>query len=127
MRLACAQFQRGREGAVINVSSLAAHRVPPGTPPLYAATKHALRIVTDALRAEVAARRLPIKAGMVSPGLVDTPWHVDAAGLRRSARGRLPHAALNAADVAEAVRTILAAPPHVQVCDILLQPHGQEY
>ena len=127
MRAVVAQLRRGAAGAVINVSSLIAHRVTPGAPALYAATKHALRVLTDGLRAEVVERRLPIKVAMVSPGLVDTPWHAERSTRRRKSGRGLPHAALAAADVADAVRYILAAPPHVQVSDVLLRSDEQAY
>ena len=125
MRAVVAQMRRGGEGAVINISSLIAHRVTPGAPPVYAATKQALRILTDSLCAEIVARRLPIKVALVSPGLVNTPWHRD--GLRAGRTRRLPHAALAASDVADAVRYILAAPRGVQVSDVLLRSAGQGY
>ena len=45
--------RRGQYGHVINISSMSAHRVPPGGHSFYAATKHALRALTEGLRQEV--------------------------------------------------------------------------
>ena len=44
--------KRGQYGHVINISSMSAHRVPPGGHSFYAATKHALRALTEGLRQE---------------------------------------------------------------------------
>ncbi len=53
--------KRGRYGHVINVSSMSGHRVPPGAGAFYAATKHALRALTEGLRQEArAARDAPV-------------------------------------------------------------------
>jgi NADP-dependent 3-hydroxy acid dehydrogenase YdfG len=46
--------RRGDDGHVVHVSSLAAHRVPPGSG-VYAATKFAVRALTEALRQELRA------------------------------------------------------------------------
>jgi NADP-dependent 3-hydroxy acid dehydrogenase YdfG len=127
MRALVANLRRTHEGAVINLSSLIAHRVTPGAPAVYAATKGALRVLTDGFRAEVVARRLPIKVAMISPGLVDTPWHDDSARPRSPSGSRLPHAALRPADEAQAVRYVLASAPDVQVCDVLLRSSEQGY
>lgn len=40
-------------GQVINVSSIAGHRIPGTTSVFYSATKHAVRVITEGLRMEV--------------------------------------------------------------------------
>ena len=55
---ACLQDMKRREqwGHIINISSMAAHRVPNAAESgsaFYAATKHALRALTEGLRQEV--------------------------------------------------------------------------
>lgn len=123
MREAAAAMRGRDEAAIINISSMTGHRVVPGTPALYAATKHALRLLTDGVRNELAERGDHVKVALVSPGLVDTPWHSQPDGL--VARGGYPYPPLQPADVAAAVRYILAAPRGVQVCDIQLRPAAQ--
>ena len=46
---------RGKYGHIINISSMSGHRVPNGASggSFYAATKHALRAMTEGLRQEV--------------------------------------------------------------------------
>jgi NADP-dependent 3-hydroxy acid dehydrogenase YdfG len=102
------------------------HCLLPGTPGPYAAAKHTLRIVTDSLHAELAAEKLPIKVSLFSPGLVDTPWH-DKPGVVLEKNGTYPYAPLRPDDIVAAVRHILAAPPHVQICDIQLRSTDQPF
>ena len=60
MLLLCAQdmTRRGQYGHVVNISSMSGHRVPNGSSggSFYAATKHALRALTEGLRQEVRER-----------------------------------------------------------------------
>lgn len=126
MREAVAAMRGKSEAAIINVSSMTGHRVMPGVPALYAATKHALRILTDGLRSELAQEGLPIKVALISPGLVDTPWHHKPGGMIAQ-KGGYPYPPLTPADLAAAVRYILSAPPGVQVCDIQLRPSAQPF
>jgi NADP-dependent 3-hydroxy acid dehydrogenase YdfG len=122
-----AEAMRGRpEAAIINISSMTGHRVVPGTPALYAATKHALRLITDGVRNELAERGDRVKVALISPGLVDTPWHSKPGGLV-AGKGAYPYLPLGAADIVSAVRYILSAPPDVQVCDILIRPAAQQF
>jgi NADP-dependent 3-hydroxy acid dehydrogenase YdfG len=125
-REAVAGMQGKTEGAIVNISSMVGHRVFPGVPAMYAATKHALRILTDGLRAEVSVRRLPIKVALISPGLTDTPWHRQQGSVRAGGKN-YPHAPLTPRDVADTVRYVLETPPGVQIRDILLCSSEQPY
>jgi NADP-dependent 3-hydroxy acid dehydrogenase YdfG len=116
----------GTDGAIINISSMTAHRVMPGVPPVYAATKHALRVLTDGLRSELATAKSPVKVSLISPGLVDTPWHRDPAGVLTK-KGAYPYETLQPEDIVAAVRYILSAPPRVQIGDIMLRPTAQNF
>jgi len=124
MREAVADMRGKPDAAVIAISSMVGHRVMAGVPPLYAATKHALRVITDGLRTELAGSDPQIKVALISPGLVDTPWHTLPNGILRE-KGAYPHGTLRAGDIVEAVHYILSVPPHVQISDILLRPTGQ--
>jgi len=123
MRQAVDDMRNRKDAAIINISSMTGHRVLPGVPALYAATKHALRVLTDGLRTELVEQNLPIKVALISPGLVDTPWHrPPGPGTKKRP---FPYPPLQPADIANAVRYILSAPRHVQVCDILIRPSEQ--
>ncbi|MEO5917918.1 MAG: SDR family NAD(P)-dependent oxidoreductase [Luteolibacter sp.] len=114
-------------GRIVNVSSMSGHRVPP-TGGFYAPTKFAVRAITDALRAELKSVRSPIQVACVSPGFVDTPL------LDQYFRGREESLTqtkaamkmLDASDVAWAILTILEAPAHVEVGDILMRSSEQQ-
>src|SRR5271165_727160 len=58
-----------RSGHVINVSSVAGHLVRPGSA-VYAATKHAVRVISEGLRQEV--KPYNIRSTIISPGAVTT-------------------------------------------------------
>src|ERR1700710_3021134 len=58
-----------RSGHIINVSSVAGHKVRPGSS-VYSATKHAVRALSEGLRQEV--KPWNIRTTIVSPGAVDS-------------------------------------------------------
>ncbi len=124
MQEAAAAMKGKRDAAIINISSMTGHRVVPGTPAVYAGTKHMLRILTDGLRTELVREK--IKVALISPGLVDTPWHRRKGGLLRT-QAAYPYLPLQPDDVAAAVRYILSTPSRVQVRDILLTASGQPF
>lgn len=113
-------------GRIVNVSSMSGHRVPP-TGGFYSPTKFAVRAVTDALRLELKSAGVPVQVSCVSPGFVDTPL------LELYFRGREDvlqktketMAMLTPEDVAYAIITILEAPPHVEIGDILMRSADQ--
>jgi NADP-dependent 3-hydroxy acid dehydrogenase YdfG len=114
-------------GRIVNVSSMSGHRVPP-TGGFYAPTKFAVRAITDALRAELKSVKSPVQVACVSPGFVDTPL------LDQYFRGREQTLSQTKAamkmlephDVAWAILTILEAPAHVEVGDILMRSAEQQ-
>ena len=60
-----------RRGHIVNVSSIAGHISPPHMG-MYAATKHALAAVSDALRAELASSGVGVST--IYPGLTETSF-----------------------------------------------------
>ncbi len=62
-------MQRQKSGHIINVSSVAGHKVGPGFT-VYAATKHAVRALSEGLRQEV--KPYNIRTTVISPGAVST-------------------------------------------------------
>src|SRR5437762_5196390 len=62
-------MKQQRAGHFINVSSVAGHKVGPGYA-VYAATKHAVRALSEGLRQEV--KPYNIRTTVISPGLVAT-------------------------------------------------------
>src|SRR5262249_49361265 len=62
-------MQKQRSGHIINVASVAGHKVGPGGS-VYAATKHAVRVISEGLRQEV--KPYNIRTTIISPGAVAT-------------------------------------------------------
>jgi NADP-dependent 3-hydroxy acid dehydrogenase YdfG len=62
-------MKRQLSGQIINVSSVAGHKVSPGSA-VYAATKHAVRALSEGLRQEV--KPYNIRTTVLSPGAVAT-------------------------------------------------------
>ena len=116
--------RRGVAGHVVHVSSMAGHRVPGPDSAVYAATKFAVRAITEGLRQELRARKSPIRVSCVSPGYVATEFADVFAGPGGTSSDPGIRV-LDAADVAQAVVWVLSQPPHVQVHDVLLRPTAQ--
>ena len=125
IREAIKQFQHRQDTAVITISSLAAHRVPPGGYGHYAASKHALRALMEALRTELITLGSPTKVGSISPGTVATEFHKHFARSDVDPTEALKFERLLPQDIAEAVVYMLSTPRHVQINDILMRPLGQ--
>jgi NADP-dependent 3-hydroxy acid dehydrogenase YdfG len=118
--------RRGVAGHVVHVSSMAGHRIPGPDSGLYAATKFAVRALTEALRQELRARKSPIRVTAVSPGHVLSEFaevFTGRAGADQEIASRLrilePH------DVADAILWVVTRPPHVEVHDVLVRPTAQ--
>ena len=113
------------QGQIIHISSMSAHRVPPNSG-IYAASKHAVRALTEALRQELRELGSAIKVTSLSPGFVETEF---AAHYHRSSEkareiySRYP--VMQAEDIAEQVRFVLQLPDRVEVHDMLTRPTQQ--
>jgi len=114
--------RRGVAGHVVNVASMASHRVPGPDAAVYAGTKFAVRAITEGLRQELRARRSPIRVSAVSPGHVETEF---AEGFSGSSEVYRRLKALAADDVAAAIVWIVTRPAHVEVHDVLVRPTAQ--
>jgi NADP-dependent 3-hydroxy acid dehydrogenase YdfG len=118
--------RRGVAGHVVHVSSMAGHRIPGPDSGVYAATKFAVRALTEALRQELRARKSPIRVTAISPGHVLSEFaevFTGRAGADREIAGRLT--ILEPSDVAEAILWAVTRPPHVEVHDVLVRPTAQ--
>jgi NADP-dependent 3-hydroxy acid dehydrogenase YdfG len=61
-----------QSGHIINVSSVAGHKVSPGGT-VYSATKYEVRVISEALRQEVTSYN--IRTTVISPGAIATELH----------------------------------------------------
>jgi NADP-dependent 3-hydroxy acid dehydrogenase YdfG len=118
-------MQERKSGHIVNVSSVAGHRVRAGTA-VYSATKHAVRVLTEGLRQEV--KPYNIRTTIVSPGavateLVDSITEPDVqAGVKAFYEIAIPADAF-----ARAVAYAVGQPDDVDINEILFRPTKQEY
>jgi NADP-dependent 3-hydroxy acid dehydrogenase YdfG len=118
--------RRGAAGHIVNVSSMAGHRVPGIDSAVYSGTKFAVRAITEGMRQELRAKQSPVRVSCVSPGYVETEFAEVFSGSKEAAAktyARLK--VLEAGDVAEAVHWIVSQPAHVEVHDVLVRPTEQ--
>lgn len=118
-------MQRQMSGQIINVSSVAGHKVsPPGT--VYAATKHAVRALSEGLRQEVKPyniRTTVISPGAVATELVDSITEQDVGARYHKFYEQF---AIPADSFARAVAFAMSQPEDVDVNEILFRPTRQE-
>jgi NADP-dependent 3-hydroxy acid dehydrogenase YdfG len=114
-----------RSGHIINVSSVAGHVVRPGSA-VYAATKTAVRVISEGLRQEV--KPYNIRTTVISPGAVATelPNSVTDPETAEGLRKFYAETAIPAASFARAVAYAMSEPEDVDVNEILFRPTRQE-
>ncbi len=119
-------YMRARKsGHVINVASVAGHKVGPGGA-VYAATKHAVRVISEGLRQEV--KPYGIRSTIISPGAVATelPESITEPDVAERIR-KLYEIAIPADAFARAVAFAMSQPEDVDINEILFRPTRQEY
>ena len=126
-QLALKKFDPKNGGKIVNISSMSGHRVPPSGG-FYAATKFAVRAITEALRYELKSKGNKTRVAMISPGFVDTPL------LENYFRGdeetltalRQDIEMLKPQDIARTLIHILETPNHVEIGDVMMRPSDQK-
>ena len=118
-------MQRQKSGHFINVSSVAGHKVGPGFA-VYAATKHAVRALSEGLRQEV--KPYNIRTTIISPGAVATelPESTSEPDIAERVR-KVYETAIPADSFARTVVFAMGQPDDVDINEILFRPTRQEY
>ncbi len=116
---------RRKAGHIITVSSVAGHKVRPGGV-VYAATKHAVRVITEGLRMEV--KPYNIRTTIISPGAVASELveRITEPDIREGMRKMTAEIALPADTFAQMVAFAIGQPDDVDVNEILFRPTRQE-
>jgi len=119
-------MKRQKAGHIINVSSVAGHKVRAGGA-VYAATKHAVRALSEGLRQEV--KPYNIRTTVISPGVVvselpDSATEPDVAASLQKMYGEL---GIPADTFARAVAYAMSEPEDVDINEILFRPTRQEF
>ncbi|GAC1526654.1 MAG: SDR family oxidoreductase [Ramlibacter sp.] len=117
-------MQRQKAGHVVNVSSVAGHKVRPGSA-VYAATKHAVLALSEGLRQEV--KPYNIRTTVLSPGAVDTelPNSITEPDIAQNVR-KVYEVAIPADSFARALAFAIGQPDDVDINEILFRPTRQE-
>ena len=118
-------MKQQKAGHIINVSSVAGHKVRPGSA-VYAATKHAVRVISEGLRQEV--KPYNIRTTVISPGAVATelPNSVTEPDIAENIHKFYEEIAIPADSFARAVAFAMSQPEDVDVNEILFRPTRQE-
>jgi NADP-dependent 3-hydroxy acid dehydrogenase YdfG len=113
-------------GHIINVSSVAGHKVGPGSA-VYSATKHAVLALSEGLRQEV--KPYNIRTTVISPGAVDTelPNSVTDPLVAERVNKLYKEVAIPADSFARAVIFAVSQPEDIDVNEILFRPTRQAY
>ena len=114
------------DGHIINVASVAGHKLftPIGT--VYSATKFAVRVLSEGLRSEAPAG---VRATIISPGAVESELQLgssdadDAAGVKAFYQANQ----IPADSVARAIAYAIEQPADVDINEIVLRPTVQEF
>jgi NADP-dependent 3-hydroxy acid dehydrogenase YdfG len=118
-------MQKQKAGHIINVSSVAGHKVGPGSS-VYAATKHAVRALSEGLRQEV--KPYNIRTTVVSPGAIATelPNTITDAAVGARIKNFYADMAIPADSFARCVVFAMSQPENVDINEILFRPTRQE-
>ena len=119
-------MQRQQSGHIINVSSVAGHKIRSGGA-VYAATKHAVRVISEGLRQEV--KPYNIRTTIISPGAVATelPDSITETDISEKMRTYYATVAIPPESFARAVLYAMSQPEEVDVNEILFRPTRQEF
>jgi len=118
-------MQKQKSGHVINVSSVAGHKVRAGGA-VYSATKTAVRVLSEGLRQEV--KPYNIRTTVISPGAVATelPNTISDPELAKGMKDFYASTAIPPDSFARAVEFAMSQPEDVDVNEILFRPTRQE-
>ena len=111
-------------GHIINVASDAGHKVHP-TEAVYAATKHAVRALSEGLRQEV--KPYGLRTTIISPGAVESelPEQISEEDVAEEMQELYEEHAISADSFARAVAFAIEQPDAVDVNEILYRPTSQ--
>lgn len=114
-----------KSGHIINVASVAGHKVRAGGA-VYAATKHAVRALSEGLRQEV--KPYNIRTTIISPGAVATelPDSITEPDIAEAIH-KVYEVAIPPSAFAHAVSYAMSQPDDVDINEILFRPTRQEF
>ncbi|MCK9469191.1 MAG: SDR family oxidoreductase [Porticoccaceae bacterium] len=119
-------MQAQKSGHIINLSSVAGHKVLNGGA-VYAATKFGVGALSEGLRAEMAPYN--IRTTVISPGAVDTELadHISEQDVREAMKEFAAQVAVPAETFARMVAFAINEPEDVGISEIIFRPTAQEF
>ncbi len=114
-----------KSGHIINVSSVAGHKIFRGSA-VYSATKFAVRALSEGLRQEMAPHN--IRTTIISPGAVKTELldHISETDVQKANRDYVAEIGVPAETLARLVAFAINEPEDVGINEILFRPTAQE-
>jgi NADP-dependent 3-hydroxy acid dehydrogenase YdfG len=118
-------MKQQKAGHIINVSSVAGHKVAPGMA-VYAASKHAVRALSEGLRQEVNSYN--IRTTVISPGAVESElvYSITEPDIAETIQKYVAEVGIPADSFARAVAFAISQPEDVDANEILFRPIRQE-
>ena len=119
-------MKQQQSGHIINVSSVAGHKIRAGAV-VYAATKHAVRALSEGLRLEV--KPYNIRTSMISPGAIATelPDSIVEPDIAANVHKFYETMAIPAESFARTVAFVISQPDDVDINEIVFRPTKQEF
>lgn len=117
-------FQHQQSGHVINIVSTAGIKILP-TMGVYAATKNALRTISEALRQEAGPQ---LRVTEVSPGMISTDFanSITDPTVRAAIGERVSNVGIPASSIARGIAYAIEQPADVDVGSIVIRPTAQD-
>lgn len=118
-------MQAQKSGHIINLSSVAGHKIFGGST-VYSATKTGVRIISDGLRQEMVSHN--IRVTIISPGAVKTELldHISEADVQKANQDYVGQVGVPAETFARLVAFAISEPEDVGINEILFRPTAQE-
>ena len=115
-----------KRGQIINVSSVAGHKVRPGGA-VYAATKTAVRVISEGLRMEV--KPYNIRVAVLSPGALqsDLASSITEPDIAEKVRKFTAEFGAPAETFARMAAFVISQPDDIDINEILFRPTAQEF
>jgi len=110
-------------GHFINMSSISGYKVSPGGA-VYAATKFAVRAISEGLRQEIGPG---IRVTSIAPGAVESDLKYGTKGLAEGPVMDFYSKAVPASSVARAIAFAIEQPADVDINEIVLRPTAEEF
>jgi len=117
-------FQRQRSGHIINIISTAGIKILPSMG-VYAATKNAVRTITEALRQEAGPH---LRVTEISPGMISTNFanSMTDPAVKEAMDKRIANLAISPDAIARGVVYAIEQPADVEVGSIVIRPTAQD-